>query len=89
MGRLRTFFRRDPPEEDLTPLQRGLMKAVSLNYFEIGPAETESIDRMWSIGLVSVELDGSIVLTKMGKGIIDGTIRTRDGTPPFLAGLVR
>lgn len=89
MGRLRTPFRRDPPVEDLTPLQRGLRKAVSLNYFEIGPVETRSIDRMWNIGLVRVELDGSIVPTEMEKGIIEGTIRTRDGTPPFLAGLVR
>ena len=89
MGRPWTFLRRDPPAEDLTPLQRGLMRAVSLNYFEIGTVETESIDRMWNIGLVRVEIDGSIVPTKMGEGIIDGTIRTRDGTPPFLAGLVR
>lgn len=82
-------FGREPVSEDLTPLQKGLKKAVSLNYYRLDPIEERSVDRMRAIGLLKVGIDGTISPTKMGKGIIDGTIKTNNKIPPFVAELVR
>ena len=82
-------FGREPVSEDLTPLQKGLKKAVSLNYYNLGPIEERSVDRMRAIGLLKVSIDGTISPTKMGKGMMDGTIKTNNEIPPFVAGLVR
>lgn len=88
MRSAKTVFRHDPVAGDLTPLQIGLRKATSLNYYELEPVQEESVDRMRSIGLLKVNIDGSITPTKMGKGIMDGTIETNRTVPPFVAGLV-
>lgn len=88
MRNIKTIFGRDLAAEEPTPLQKGLKKATSLNYYDLEPLQEESVDRMRNIGLLWVDLDGTIIPTKMGKEIIDGTVKTRNGTPPFLAGLV-
>ncbi len=82
-------FGREPVSEDLTPLQKGLKKAVSLNYYNLGPIEERSVDRMRAIGLLKVSIDGTISPTGMGKGMMDGSIKTNNEIPPFVAGLVR
>ncbi len=84
------FFRRKTPpvEVHLTPLQRGLKTAASLSYFDLNPIQEKSVDRMRNIGLLMLHMDGSIVPTKMGKDIIDGTIETNENIPPFIAGLI-
>ena len=82
-------FGREPVSEDLTPLQKGLKKAVSLNYYNLGPIEERSVDRMRAIGLLKVGIDGTISPTGMGKGMMDGSIKTNNEIPPFVAGLVR
>ena len=84
------FFKRKttPKEVHLTPLQKGLKTAVSLNYYKLNPIQEESVDRMDAIGLLDIEIDGTIYPTKMGKGIIDGTIETNETVPPFVAGLI-
>lgn len=82
-------FGREPVSEDLTPLQKGLKKAVSLNYYNLGSIEERSVDRMRAIGLLKVGIDGTISPTKMGKGMMDGSIKTNNEIPPFVAGLVR
>ncbi len=84
------FFRRKTPpvEVHLTPLQRGLKTAASLSYFDLNPIQEKSVDRMRNIGLLMLHMDGSIVPTKMGKDIIDGTIKTNENIPPFIAGLI-
>ena len=84
------FFRRKTPpvEVHLTPLQRGLKTAASLSYFDLNPIQEKSVDRMRNIGLLRLHMDGSIVPTKMGKDIIDGTIETNENVPPFIAGLI-
>lgn len=84
-----SLFGREPVSEDLTPLQKGLKKAVSLNYYSLDPIEVESVDRMRAIGLLKVSMDGTISPTKMGKGMMDGSIKTNNEIPPFVAGLVR
>lgn len=88
MGTVRVFFKKKTASEDLTPLQKGLKKAVSLNYYSLSPIEEKSIDRMMAIGLLKVSIDGSISPTKMGKGIMDGTVETNNTVPPFVAGLI-
>ncbi len=88
MGFVKVFGRK-PVSEDLTPLQKGLKKAVSLNYYNLGPIEERSVDRMRAIGLLKVGIDGTISPTGMGKGMMDGTIKTNNEIPPFVAGLVR
>lgn len=70
-------------------MQNGLRKAVSMDYYSLDPVQEESVDRMRAIGLLKVGMDGSISPTKMGKGIMDGTIGTSKAVPPFVAGLVR
>ena len=87
MGFLKVFGRK-PVSEDLTPLQKGLKKAVSLNYYSLDPIEERSVDRMRAIGLLKVGIDGTISPTKMGKGMMDGSIKTNNKIPPFVAGLV-
>ena len=57
-------FGREPVSEDLTPLQKGLKKAVSLNYYNLGPIEERSVDRMRAIGLLKVSIDGTISPTE-------------------------
>ena len=81
------LFRRKEPVH-LTPLQQGLKKAVSLNYFSIDSVQENSIDRMKNIGLLKIEWDGTIYPTERGKRIIDGTIETNETVPPFVAGLI-
>lgn len=80
------LFRRKEPVH-LTPLQQGLKKAVSLNYYKLTPIQEESVDRMDAIGLLDIEIDGSIIPTRMGFGMISGTIETNELVPPFIAGL--
>lgn len=82
------FRRKAVKEVHLTPLQKGLMKAVSLNYYKLDPVQEESVDRMRDIGLLRVEINGTILPTETGKGIIDGSIKTNDTVLPFVAGLI-
>lgn len=83
------FFRRKATEAvHLTPLQRGLTRAASLNYFDLDPTQERSVDRLRNIGLLRIHMDGSIIPTKMGKDIIDGTIVTNENVPSFVAGLI-
>lgn len=60
-----------------------------MNYYNLGSIEERSVDRMRAIGLLKVGIDGTISPTKMGKGMMDGSIKTNNEIPPFVAGLVR
>ncbi len=87
---IKRFFRRKTPPVSvhLTPFQRGLKKAVSLNYYDLTAPQMKSVDHLKKIGLLKIEINGSIIPTKAAEGIIDGTIETNDNMPPFLAGLI-
>ena len=89
MRRVKVVLEHGSVAEELPPLQKGLRKAVSMDYYTLDPVQEESVDRMRAIGLLKVGMDGSISPTKMGKGIMDGTIGTSKAVPPFVAGLVR
>lgn len=80
-------FGREPVSEDLTPLQKGLKKAVSLNYYNLGPIEERSVDRMRAIGLLKVRYRRHHQSYRDGEGH-DGRIhQDQQRDPAFCGGI--
>lgn len=66
-------------------LQHALMDFEGADYYHISEDDAEIAEAMMDPGYVMADIDaGRVVLTGLGKGIIDGSIRTSYDVPRFL-----
>lgn len=70
-------------------LQYALMDFEGTDYYHMPEDDAEIVQAMMDLGYVVADIDtGKVVLTGLGKGIIDGSIKTSYDVPRFLSGYV-